>query len=92
MGFFSFQFFSSDIWVFVFFGDIWVLRDPKFSAKETINKKKKSIRQRLGKGTLNTCAKFQGPTLKNGVDIWTFVRLSAKITAWHHNYLVLVYI
>ena len=33
-----------------------------------------------------------GPTLKNGVDIWTFVRLSAKITAWHCNYLVLVYI
>ena len=68
---------------------------PKIKTKisdEKIKKKKKSIRQRLGKGTLNTCAKFQGPTLKNGVDIWTFVRLSAKITAWHHNYLVLVYI
>ena len=36
--------------------------------------------------------KFQGLTLKNGVDVWTFVRLSAKITAWHRNYLVLVYI
>ena len=45
----------------------------------------------LGKGTLNTCANFQGLPLKNGVDIWTFVRLSAKIAAWHCNYLVLVY-
>ena len=36
--------------------------------------------------------KFQGLTLKNGVDVWTFVRLSAKITAWHRNYSVLVYI
>ena len=26
-------------------------------------------RKRLGKGALNTCAKFQGLTLKNGVDI-----------------------
>ena len=37
-------------------------------------------------------SKIQGLTLKNGVDILTFVRLSAKITAWHRNYLVLVYI
>ena len=77
----------SDIWV-VFLGDIWVLRDPTSPAK----KKKEKRRTRLGKGTLNTCAKFQGLTLKNGMDIWTFVRLSAKITAWHRNYLVLVYI
>ena len=26
------------------------------------------------------------------MDIWTFVRLSTKITAWHRNYFVLVYI
>ena len=25
------------------------------------------------------------------MDIWTFVRYYAKITAWHRNYLVLVY-
>ena len=38
------------------------------------------------------CAEFQGLTLKNGEDIWTLVRFSAKITAWHCNYLVFVYI
>ena len=69
-----------------YFGDIWVLRDPTFPAKKNKNPK------RLGRGTLNTCAKIQGLSLKNGVDIWTFVRLSAKTTAWHRNYLVLVYI
>ena len=26
------------------------------------------------------------------MDIWSFVRLSAKLAAWHRNYLVLVYI
>ena len=67
---------------FCILGDIWVLRDPTFLVKKK--------RKRLGRGTLNTGAKFQGLTLKNGVDIWTFVRLSAKITAWHRNYLVLV--
>ena len=84
---FSFFFFSSDIWVFVFLGDIWVLRDHIFGEK---NPNKKPIRERFGKGTLNTCTKLQGP--KNGVDIWTLARLSAKITAWHRNYLVLAYI
>ena len=34
--------------------------------------------------------KIQGLSLKNGVDIRTFVLSSAKITAWHRNYLVLV--
>ena len=32
-------------------------------------KKKKNIRERLDRGTLNTCAKIQGLTLKNAVDI-----------------------
>ena len=44
----------------------------------------------LGKGTSHTC-KFQGLTLKAGVDIWPFVWLSEKITAWHCNYLVSIY-
>ena len=83
---FSFSFFSPDIWVRIF-GDSWVLRDSTFWVK-----KKKKTRQRLGRGTLNTCAKILGLTLKNGVDIWIFVRLGAKITAWHRNYLVLVFI
>ena len=88
MGFFCFLFFASEIWEVEFFGDIWVLGGPTFSAKK--KEGKKNIRKGLGKGTLNTCAKFQGLTLKNGVDIWTFAWLSAKITAWHRNYLVLV--
>ena len=35
---------------------------------------------RVHKTYFEVCAKFQGLTLKNVVDIWTFVRLSAKIT------------
>ena len=37
-------------------------------------KKRKNIRKGLGRSTLNTSAKFQGLFLKNGVDIWIFVR------------------
>ena len=70
-----------DIWVSVFFWDIWVLRDPHFRRKKQKTKK-----------TLNTCAKIQGLTLKNGEDIWTFVRLSANFMAWRRDYLVLAYI
>ena len=41
----------------------------------------------MDKGALNTCAKFQGLPLKNGVDFFTFVLLSAKsrlgiVIAW----------
>ena len=32
-------------------------------------KKKKNGSKRIGRGTLNTCAKFQALSLKNGVDI-----------------------
>ena len=62
--------FSPDVETFVFWGDIGVLRNPTFSAKK--NKTEKLIRNRLGRGTLNTCAKFQGLTLNNGVDILEF--------------------
>ena len=31
--------------------------------------KQDKIRKRLDRGTFNTCAKFQGLSLKNGVDI-----------------------
>ena len=109
MVFFCFLFFRQIFGFLFFFWDIWVLRDPTFSAKyiyihiSTIHTVvltadvfstfyKIYLRKRLDRGTLNTCAKFQGLTLKNGVDIWTFVRLSAKITALHRNYLGLVYI
>ena len=78
---------SPDSWGFVYLWDIWVLRDPSFSAKT-----KTHIRIRLGGGTLDTRPKRRGLTLKNGVDICTPVRLSAKITAWHRIYFVLVYV
>ena len=61
---------------------------PHFQRKR---EEKESIRKRLGRGTLKTCAKFQGLSLKNGAEIWTLVRQRAKITAWHRTYLVLVY-
>ena len=67
--------------------DIWVLRDPTYPAEIMGGKN----RQRLDRGTLNTCAKFQGLSLKNGVDIWTLVRLSAKIAPSRRNYLYLLY-
>ena len=76
-GFFFFFFFSPDIWVFL------GLKGSHLSCEKT------NIRNRLDRDTLNTCAKFQGLSLKNGVDIWTFVRSSAKITAYR-NYLVLL--
>ena len=52
-------------------------------------KKKKSVKGLAGDIKNWTRTKFQGLSLKNGVDIWTLVRYSAKITAWHRNYLVL---
>ena len=49
---------------------IWVLGDPTFLATR---RQKKTLR--AGRGTFNTCAKYQGLlSLKNGVYIWTFVR------------------
>ena len=90
MGFVCFCSFVRYLGFCIFGGYLCLKRPHIFGEKK--QEKNVYIRKRLGKGTLNTCAKFQGLTLKNGVDIWTFVRLSAKITAWHRNYLVLVYI
>ena len=89
MGFVCFCSFVRYLGFCIFGGYLCLKRPHIFGEKK--QEKNVYIRKRLGKGTLNTCAKFQGLTLKNGVDIWTFVRLSAKITAWHRNYLVLVY-
>ena len=41
---------------------------PKYLAEKK-RKRRKDIRKRLGRGTLNTCAKFQGLPPKNGVDV-----------------------
>ena len=68
--FFLFPFFFARYLGFCISWDILVLRDPRFAAE----KKTKHIPKRLGRGTLNTCAKIQGLSLKNGVDIWSFVR------------------
>ena len=72
---FLFLFFSArylGFWVFGIFGSKGI---PHFQ------REKNNIRKRLGSGTLNTCAQFQGISLKNSVDIWTLVRESAKIAA-----------
>ena len=66
----SFLFTPASYLGFYTFWDIWVLMDPTFPAKN----KTKNICKRLGRGTLNTCAKIQGLCLKNDVDIWTLMR------------------
>ena len=89
---FFFLFFSSDICFFAFLGYLGLKRPHILGEKQQQQQQQQqqqNIRIRLGKGTLNTCAKIQGLTLKNGVR--TFVWLGAKITAWHCNYVVLVY-
>ena len=85
-GFFVRFFFWPDICFFLYFlGYLGLKGTPYFRWRE-----KKNVRKRLGRGALSTCAKFHGRNLKNGVDIWTLVRLlSAKITAWYLNCLVL---
>ena len=49
-------------------------------------------RNMLGMGTLKTRAELQALSLKNTLDILTFVRECANITAWHRNYLILMYL
>ena len=54
---------------------MWGSLKPKYLEKKLnpkhLEKKEntKKNHERLGRGTLNACAKFQGLTLKNGVDI-----------------------
>ena len=75
-GRFVFVFFRQIFGFLFFMGCLGLKGTPHFRRK---NKKPKNpISQRLGRVTLNTCAKIQGLTLKNGVDIWTLVRLSEK--------------
>ena len=89
--YFLFFVFSSDLWVFIHFLGYLGLKRPHIFGEKT--KKNENPPTRIGSArTHQTRAKFQGLTLKNDVDIWTFVRLSAKITAWHRNYLVLEYV
>ena len=45
------------------------IQKPKYLTTKKTEKKKENIRWRLGRGTLITCAKFQGLTLRNVVDI-----------------------
>ena len=49
-----------------------ILRSTKTQISGEIREKKKGKKnasKRLGRGTFNACAKFQGLSLKNGVDI-----------------------
>ena len=41
-------------------------------------------------GQSNACAKFQRISLKNGVNMWIFVRRSVKFTSLPWNYLSIV--
>ena len=84
-----FCFFRQLLLCFLRGAGISVLRDPTLSATTT---KTKPYSKSLGKGTLNTCTKFQGVTLKSGVDTWTLFRVISKIPAWRRNHLVLVYV
>ena len=72
-----FCFFSLEIW------DPKPQISPKNTKTQISGKKKKRkapIRKRLGRGTLNTYAKFQSPSLKNGVDIGLWRKLG--FCAW----------
>ena len=48
-----------------------------------------AIRNKIGRGSRNVRVRLQGLSLKRMVDTWSWARQSAKITAWHRNYLVL---
>ena len=66
------SFFCQIRFYFVFFGDIWVLRDPKFAKK--YYEKPSTAWQGLIEHVYN-----QGLSPKNGVDVWTFVRKTRVI-------------
>ena len=64
MAFFCLVLFSPDIWVLYLFGYLG-LKGSRISSENKIKQnKKKTIRKRLGRGTSNTCAEFQGLSQK----------------------------
>ena len=65
----NFSFFWARYLCFCIFYDIWVMRDPTFPAEE-----KKKFANGSAAAYKIPVAKFQGISLKDGVDIWTFVR------------------
>ena len=68
--FHDFYFIFRQIFGFSYFQGYLGLKGSHISSGE----KKKKRRKWLGRGTVNTVCKIQGLSLKNGVDIWTFVR------------------
>ena len=62
---------------FVFFWEYLGLKRPHIFGEKR-KRKQKTIRNRLGKGTLDACAKFQGLTLKNGVENWDYCAVECK--------------
>ena len=76
--------------VFFFSLELWDQSRPKYpkTTKTQISgakneNRKKPIRKRLGMGTLNTCAKFQGQSLKNGVDNFGVLCLNQPVRKCH---------
>ena len=63
-------FFLSDFSSVKGFRKMWPTLDKHISAR----KKNKLRKSGVGMGMYNTCAKFQGLSLKNGVAIWMFAR------------------
>ena len=61
--------------IFVFFGYLGLKKPHIFGEW---NKRPKKNRVKSRQGNIKHVCKFSVSTLKNGVDIWTFVRLSAK--------------
>ena len=61
------DFFPSGICVFVFLGYLGLKASQ-------VSSEKINVRKGLGRGTLNTCSKFQGLISQKRRVIWTFVR------------------
>ena len=74
----------------IFFVKIFCLEGPQFP-REKRKKKKKKRSSKARQGRIKHVRKIS-ESLKNGVDIWTFVRLSAEIAPSRRNYLYLVHI
>ena len=69
-------FFSPKNVSFLFWGDIWVIRNPRFPTKK---KGKNTLRERVDRGSKNSCAKFQDLSLENVVNILTFMRKTRNL-------------
>lgn len=74
--YFCFVFWPDFSYFYIFVNSLDSLLDQTLSTKNKCTKPKSS--SVFGKDVNNTCAQFQGLSLRNGVDIWTFVRTKCK--------------